>query len=223
MLNATMPNIEILRIYYPEVKLAADLKVQWPPHVHVKQILDAPTTANKLGSEKNLWALRRYILQRWHECGRQLTLVIAPMKVDEWLTGKLPSNFAVRHHNDYAGLDIYGGVRLLIMVGRPLPGPEAPEALAGALSGLQPEKICQPDTRGIVWYDRPERGIRLRNGTGVAARTEVPPDPFVEAVRWQICEGQLLQGIGRSRAINRTADTPARYRFVARSLFADHR
>ncbi|MBW7852609.1 MAG: hypothetical protein H3C38_19110, partial [Rhodospirillales bacterium] len=32
-------------------------------------------------------------------------------------------------------------------------------------------------------------------------------DPIAEAVRWSICEGELIQAMGRGRGVNRTADT----------------
>jgi hypothetical protein len=38
--------------------------------------------------------------------------------------------------------------------------------------------------------------------------TDAHPDPLVEAVRHQICEAELTQAIGRTRAIRRTADDP---------------
>jgi hypothetical protein len=34
------------------------------------------------------------------------------------------------------------------------------------------------------------------------------PDPLVERVRWQMCEGGALQSVGRPRAIRRTAENP---------------
>jgi putative DNA primase/helicase len=33
-------------------------------------------------------------------------------------------------------------------------------------------------------------------------------DPIAEAIRWSICEGELIQAIGRGRGVNRTAETP---------------
>jgi hypothetical protein len=45
-------------------------------------------------------------------------------------------------------------------------------------------------------------------GGGVATHGDQHSDAFVEAVRWQVCEGELIQALGRARGINRTADTP---------------
>ena len=41
------------------------------------------------------------------------------------------------------------------------------------------------------------------------------PDPTAEAVRWQICEGELVQAIGRARGVNRTADNPLAIDIIA--------
>ena len=37
---------------------------------------------------------------------------------------------------------------------------------------------------------------------------ETHADPVAEAIRWSICEGELIQAIGRGRGVNRTAETP---------------
>jgi putative DNA primase/helicase len=34
------------------------------------------------------------------------------------------------------------------------------------------------------------------------------PDPHAEAIRWAICESELIQAIGRARAVRRTANDP---------------
>jgi hypothetical protein len=40
------------------------------------------------------------------------------------------------------------------------------------------------------------------------AEADRHPDPLAEAIRWTICEGELLQIIGRGRGVNRTAADP---------------
>jgi hypothetical protein len=42
----------------------------------------------------------------------------------------------------------------------------------------------------------------------LAAEVDRHPDPICEAVRWHICEGELVQIIGRARGINRTEADP---------------
>src|SRR5262249_28896022 len=52
------------------------------------------------------------------------------------------------------------------------------------------------------------RSIRLRDGSGIATKGDQHPDPEVETVRYQIHEAELVQALGRARAIHRTAATP---------------
>jgi hypothetical protein len=75
------------------------------------------------------------------------------------------------------------------------------------LTGLEPTKTAQPD-KGPRFYDRMTRGLRLQDGTGRAVVDDQHPDPVAEACRWQICEGELIQALGRARGVNRTADQP---------------
>jgi hypothetical protein len=205
ILDATLPDNLILQAYYPLVERIVDLKVDMP-HVFVRQVLNAPVSAKKLiHTEKdfNRQAIRRYILQRWIETGRQDTLVICQQKYEEWLkTSGLPAGIAVEHFNNIEGLDRYKDVRLLILIGRTIPRPEAVETYAGALTGIQPVKA---NNGTMDWYERVVRGIHLADGGGVAVNCDLHPDPTGEAVRWQICEGQLVQAIGRGRGVNRTA------------------
>jgi bifunctional DNA primase/polymerase-like protein/primase-like protein len=208
LLDATLPGKSILQVYHPHVEVAADVKVAMPPHVYIRQILRAPTTATKLiGKERHLSELRRYVLQRWMETGRQQTLVVCQEKAEQWLRERLPDNIPVAHFNDIAGLDDYKDARLLILAGRTQPGPGAVEALAGALTGAQPAGVAA-DPRGFTWYPQVERGIRTADGRGIAVHGDQHPDAAAEDIRWQICEAELIQALGRGRAVNRTAVTP---------------
>ena len=207
LLDATLPTPEVLQIYHQEVEIVADIKVRIPACVQIRQILHAPTSSNKLDADKHLEEMRRYILQRWFETGCGATLVICQMKVEEYLKDKLPKGIAIEHYNDVAGLDVYKDVRLLILIGRTAPGPKAMETLAGALSGKQP-KLVKPGPDGYTGYPRIKHGIKLQDGSGRATYGDQHPDAFTEAIRWQVHEGELLQAIGRARAINRTPENP---------------
>jgi hypothetical protein len=48
----------------------------------------------------------------------------------------------------------------------------------------------------------------MRDGRGIAVDGPCHPDPRAEAVRWSICEGELIQAIGRARGVNRTEANP---------------
>ena len=206
LLDATLPDAAILKVYHPTVEVIADIDVKLPPPVFVRQILGAPTSSRKLDHKKHLADLRRYILRRWLETGRAATLVIAQEKVEKWLKLEgLPDDITVEHFNDISGIDHFKDVRLLILAGRTAPGTEAMEALAGTLSGVSPTSVSGA---GFKWYDRVERGIRLADGSGIATVGDRHPDAFVEGVRWQVHEGELIQAFGRARGVNRTAETP---------------
>jgi len=119
----------------------------------------------------------------------------------------LPPEIATEHFNAISGVDEHKHVRLLMTIGRTQPGPEAVEEDAGALSGVEPVKAAVTPNQSR-WYDKVTRGIRMRDGTGVAVVCDQHPDPLAEDVRWQVCEGELVQAIGRGRGVNRTAETP---------------
>jgi hypothetical protein len=206
LLDATLPQPPILQAYHPSVKVKADLKVALPKCVHVRQVLDAPTSSNKLKNEDHLEELRRYIWRRWFETGRKSTLVITQMKAESWLERQhLPPNVMLEHFNNITGIDDYSDVRLLILIGRTAPAPNEIEAQAGILSGQEPTPCPPVNGKGFVWYPQVERAIRLRDGRTIKSKKcDQHPDDFAEMVRWQIHEGELVQAIGRARAINRT-------------------
>lgn len=208
ILDATLPAPEILKAFYPQMEEPIAIEAAMP-HVRVRQVLAAPVAARKLkpeegqASNRNLRAIRREILRRFIELGRLPTLVIAQQAAADWLrASSLPAGIAVEHFNNIAGLDRYGHVRGLMVIGRTLPSPSAVEALAGAITGVAPTLI--PDGE---WYAKSVRGIRTA-GDPVGIETESHPDPVAEACRWQICEGEMIQAFGRGRGVNRTAETP---------------
>jgi hypothetical protein len=220
ILDATLPDATILQIWYPEVEIVGDIEVQMPASVRVRQVTKAPISQSKLwGSKKrpakehNLKSIRRYVLQRWLEIDRQSMLVICQKDVEEWLLKEagLPEGISVEHFNAISGLDQYKHVRSLILIGRTVPSPTAVEDFAGALTGVQPVKVAATGN----WYDRVTRGIRLADGTGVAVENDQHPDPMAEAVRYQICEAELMQAFGRARAINRGTETPLQIDILA--------
>lgn len=214
ILDATLPPAEILSAFYPQVETAQPIEAAMP-HVRVRQILDAPVSATKLklddegAPRRNLRAVRRTILRRFIDNGRAPLLVIVQKAVAGWLRASgLPDGIGVEHFNNVAGLDQYRDVRGLMVIGRALPQPAAVEALAGALTGRQP-------VLNEGRYPYAGRGIRTRDGSPRGVECAAHPDPAAEACRWQICEGELMQAIGRARGVNRTAGTPLSIDLIA--------
>jgi hypothetical protein len=208
LLDATLPALPVLEVYHPRARVVADIKVELPKSVHIRQLQGTPTSARKLDQGRHKVDIRRHILERYLAFNRPLTLVICPQKFEEWLKTKgLPDDITVEHYNNVTGIDDYRDVRLMLLIGRTAPGPLAMESLSAALTGKCPMSATARNN-GFRWYDEVKRGIRLRDGTGVATWGDQHPDPEVEAIRWQIHEGELVQAFGRARAINRTAATP---------------
>ena len=58
------------------------------------------------------------------------------------------------------------------------------------------------------WYPLTEKRLRMADGRTLPLMVETHADPIAEAIRWSICEGELIQAIGRGRGVNRTAETP---------------
>jgi putative DNA primase/helicase len=210
LLDATLPSLSVLQTYHPRAEIVADIKVALPKSVRVRQLLGTPTSARKLDNKTRLAEIRRHILLRYLELGRPRTLVICQQKFEEWLKleqNALPKNIVVEHYNNITGRDEFKDVRLMLLIGRTAPGPVAMEALSAALTGKCPTPATA-GSNGFRWYDNIKRGIRLRDGSGVAAWGDQHPDPDVEAIRWQVHEAELVQAFGRARAVNRTAATP---------------
>ncbi len=214
LLDATLPDRNVLQAMFPNIEIVGDISVDFPPSVCVRQYLGSPTSANKLvhttgkkKPERYLTELRRHILKRWIETGRQPSLVICQQKVEAWLKDRLPATIMTAHLNAISGLDHYRGVRLLIIAGRTIPDPYKVEAIAATISGVMPKSVAA-DADAFAWYERVKRAIRLRDGTGRNTFGDRHPDPLVEAIRWLICEGELVQAIGRGRGINRDENSP---------------
>jgi hypothetical protein len=105
----------------------------------------------------------------------------------------------VIHFADFRGLDEYGKVRWLFVLGRPLPSPLEISVIARALKGL----ALPP--RGPVFVDR---HVNMVDGSKRTIRTLAYDDQVLEAVRASISDAEGIQGIGRVRGVNRDEETP---------------
>ena len=234
LLDATM-NIDLVRPYWEHVEITAQLLAQ-APYQRTRQVLDRSFSKSMLdpinpddaatdpylfrllqadprAPERRAWNLRRLHAMLCREArtyapGR--VLVVCQKRVKEALpgVGPLPANIELAHHNAVAGRDEWGpqpnnpGVAALIVVGRTMPAVGAVERLAEALTGVAVE-----DNVG-KWFDRGDAIREGLDGKAEAIEAERHPNATAEAIRWQICEGELVQIIGRGRGVNRTAANP---------------
>ncbi|KFG66740.1 DNA-primase RepB domain-containing protein [Microvirga sp. BSC39] len=226
LLDATLPPLRVLNAFFPQgvVQVANLRNVALPrEHVRIEQVLGAPVAKTKLFDRmrenapilRNLQALRRYILQEWLAVGRKSALVIAQKEVASWLKANLPKEIAVEHFNNLTGINDYGGVRLLITLGRVLPGPEEVELMAGALTGVMPMP-ASVKKNNWTWYDPTEKLVTTRDGAAYSFEVDLKhPDPTAEDMRTLTCDAELVQAIGRARAVNRDASKPLDIRILA--------
>lgn len=220
ILDATL-RLELVRPFYPSAELVADLAVA-APHQRVRQVTDRayslamldpnPETQSppkkRLDDEERrrrqnrLRDLRVTIDTEARRVRPRRLLVVAQERIEAALhaMGSLPPNVVTGHHNAVAGRDEWRDVGGIMVIGRTMPAPGSVNGLAEALSGSH-----VPLLDG--WYQRADTTRETVAGAELA-EADRHPDPLAEAIRWTICEGQLLQIIGRGRGVNRTARDP---------------
>lgn len=220
-LDATL-RPELVTPFLPDITVAEPVRAR-EPHVRVRQVLGAPTSAKALAPDASapardqsaavlrrremaaLIALRARTLRGRARSGKDLLVIGQKAAVDALRALGLPANAEAVHFNALSGLDRWREVAGMMVLGRTLPAPLTVEALAAALTNRPPLT-----SRGEVawWYGRAERRIALAEGDVRAIAGEEHADPTAEALRWSICEGELVQAVGRGRGVNRTAGTP---------------
>lgn len=227
-LDATLRQ-ELVEPYLPWMEIGPLVAAQ-QPHVRVLQVTSTPTSAKALtplpdapqrdhrAAETHLREIRAWISLRARQfrsaAFSPAVLVIGQKAAIAALRAKgLPGNVDAIHFNGLSGLDRWGVVRCLIVLGRTLPAPVTVERSAMALTGRMP---LQNREDAGWWYPLTERYLRMANGRAIPLLSEYHTDPVAEAIRWCICEGELIQAIGRGRGVNRTAETP-----LAIDIFSD--
>ena len=114
--------------------------------------------------------------------------MICQQKVENWLRANgLPGNIEIAHYNNIAGDDEFR-TGAAVHADRTHGAGAARHGVAGGgATGAQPTWSRRAGTAS-VWYPPVKHGIRLRDGRGIATTGDRHPDPFVEAIRWQVHE-----------------------------------
>jgi hypothetical protein len=99
------------------------------------------------------------------------------------------------------GQNRFEKVRGLIVAGRPSPPVADCENLAAIIFGQDVKRLDGP-------FERRAGAIFKRSGVRSMPNVEFHPDERVEAVRRSICEAELIQAVGRARAVNRGSGDP---------------
>lgn len=219
-LDATL-RPELVQTYLPRIDIGAPVAAR-QPHVRVRQVTGSPTPARALtpsadaperdrkAAATRLRDLRAWIDLRARQChrpGQAIDLLVVGQKaaIDALRSAGLPPRVEAVHFNALSGLDRWGGIGGMVILGRTLPAPRTVELIATALTGRVPAP--NPADAGW-WYPMVERRVRLAGDRTAPLAMEEHADAIAEAVRWCICEGELIQAMGRGRGVNRGAATP---------------
>ncbi|WP_084462297.1 bifunctional DNA primase/polymerase [Bradyrhizobium sp. WSM1417] len=213
-LDATLTTPEILHaaVLGDEVagipvaaSVKADITIQWPDYVHVRQVTGAPVSMGALGigekakpHPRNERDILRYIRQRAALIAPERLGVISYLGIEERFAGRLPANVSWMHFGATSGLNDFETVAGLVVIGRWWLPPNKIEARASVFAGYPVKPIGE-------FYRKRTGGIRMAEGPAAASSVECHPDPFAEAVRRGVTEEELEQAIGRLRPHRRTA------------------
>jgi putative DNA primase/helicase len=204
-------DIELVRPYWPHIEGKGQFNVQ-APHQVIRQATGKSFSKAALappksqgGDDKPRAKARRniaaVILKRARELGGRALVVSNKATIEAM---QFPPGVDVAWFNAVAGRDQWKRVRLVVILGRPMPPPRAVERIAAALTGAAPVRV-------EGWYERGDAFRLRRDGAGarrVFAESDRHPDRMVERVRTRICGGEIIQAIGRGRGVNRTPQTP---------------
>jgi len=205
---ADVGSVEIAKAWLPSLVLKVDARAK-APHMRVVQLVDKEISYRNLVARReedettvsnNQKKIARIIKNRGPR-----GLVICPKRLqDTWEAhSSLPAGWLIWHFGAIRGRDEARSVPQLVVVSRPLPGPAELETVAETIFGRRVGRLPPRS-----WYPKKAVGRLMSDGTGRRALGLGHPDPFVEAVRFSVCEGELLQAIGRGRGVRRTAETP---------------
>jgi hypothetical protein len=169
-----------------------------------------PASLARYAKQRNIGQIRR--IMRWakHGAGDQPVAVIAqkePRAALSYGYGE-GDGYLFGHFNAIRGMNSMKAARVLLVVGRPRPQVEAVEDLRGLITGEAPEPLL--DEHGA-----PARFFRSREVTAMGIDGKlVPhflpyhPDGLCDALLRTICQDEIVQAVGRARAVRRGADDP---------------
>jgi hypothetical protein len=211
---ANIGSFEIAKAWLPDIVLKLETTAK-APHTRVTQLVESQMSYRKLlaGTTADGATFQKSD-ETAHKNQARLAkviaalgpggLVICPKELRlAWEKAKsLPASWTVWNFGAVRGRDEANAVPQLVVVSRQLPKPAQVQLIAETIFGRSAERLSQG-----AWYPKMPVGRLMADGTGRKALAHRHPDPLVEAVRFAICEGELVQAIGRGRGVRRTAET----------------
>jgi putative DNA primase/helicase len=195
---------ELVRHLFPRFEMVADIHAA-TPHQRTVAVTGKSFSHQALSEEGKVLDIWDAVLLRARQVAGD-TLVVMPLAAEKVIRAKvtIPDHIHILHHNGTAGLDSFGSVDLLICMGRTQPPPGTVSLMAGAIGGKAPAPIGTADG----WYWSSIVTLVGRDGSAASVTQERHLDGLEESIRSAICDDQLVQAIGRGRAVNRTERNP---------------
>ena len=205
-LDATMP-FGLVKHFLPDLDLILDLKVK-APHMTITQVVGMPVgksslqplKANKRKPEEEARVCRKR--QRLVDAVRHLVrgrrgLVITYQSIEQEFAGIEGVDTA--HFGAIEGIDRWGDVDVLVMIGRPLPKTRDIQNMAAAVTG-----------KPVIAGDLTAQECSILKGplTGRIVKRRIYNNPEADMIRQAVTEAAIEQAIGRVRGINRMAANP---------------
>jgi hypothetical protein len=212
---ANIGSFEIAKAWLSDLDLKLETTAT-APHMRITQLVDSQMSYRRL---LNYAAEGGEVLEKNDETAQRNQgrvakviaalgpsgLVICPKELRlAWEQAKtLPDGWMVWNFGAVRGRDEANAVPQLVVVSRQLPKPTQVEVTAETIFGRSVERLSPG-----AWYPKTPVGRLMVDGTGRRALAYRHPDPLVEAVRFAICEGELVQAVGRGRGVRRAAEAP---------------
>jgi hypothetical protein len=229
VLDATA-DVELLRLWWPSLKVVAEGRAKLPESVFVYQVFDtlagysgwSPMTVTgplsvsetkrrttQLNNVTRVQWLLNVICPMFSKFGG--VGFIGPKALVQELDRRYsvspagrPVGLVIGHFGAVRGRDDFRDVAVMIDFSRPTPPPIELERITEALFGYQVERLPSGQ-----WFNRGEGFYICAEGGGsVAVKSESHPDPNVARVHNQTVGAELAQADGRSRAVRRDASRP---------------
>lgn len=189
--KTVLPGLEVKEI-------AADM-----PHMYLTAVQGSFGKSSLVEDPKASPAENRRRLNRLQECVDHIRwqaarvspgrVLVVTYQAIEAAFSSIPG-VSTGHFKAIAGLDVFKDVALLIVIGRPLPGSDDLAKLTGAYFGHVPKGK----------YHTVRSGLLMRDGSRRAISAIEHEDPKAELLRAAVCDDEVIQAIGRGRAVNRT-------------------
>jgi len=203
---------ELVQVWCPKLEVT-DIEVS-APNQHVTQVYDNEFGRTWFKTESNVRAIADLVTTELARTDGQVLAITQkePRDLVEAMllarfNGALPGRLHLAHHGNLTGLDHWRDVATILVVGRPAVDRLTGERLAEVIRGGAVARVANADSG---WWPQAEAGLRMADGTGQRVQTSRHPDPLVEAARWTIAEGAVIQAIGRARGVRRREDNPVR-------------